>query len=255
MKKNILLTTAFLIISVALFAKTQVIAHRGYWKQEGSARNSISSLRNAQAIGVYGSELDVHITADNRVVVCHDDSFQGHDINTSTYEQLKDLKLENGEVLPTLDAYLSQAQENTGTKLIIEIKYKKDTVLEKKTVRTVVDLVRKYKMEQHIEYISFSMNVCKELVKLTRSIPIAYLGYTDFILSPKELKATGVSGLDYHFSLLLKNPEWIAEAKELGLTTNAWTVNDPAIMQKLIDLGVDFITTDEPVKALEIMAK
>ena len=37
----------------------QVIAHRGYWKTEGSAQNSISSLQNSYKIGVYGSEFDV----------------------------------------------------------------------------------------------------------------------------------------------------------------------------------------------------
>jgi glycerophosphoryl diester phosphodiesterase len=255
MNRNIFILVVFMMISVTLTAGTRVIAHRGYWKQEGSARNSISSLRNAQALGVYGSELDVHITSDNRVIVCHDDSFHGYDINTTTYAQLKDLKLENGEVLPTLDAYLSQAQENTGTKLIIEIKQKKDTALENRTIRMVVGLVRKYKMEGHIEYISFSLNACKELVKLTHNIPIAYLASNALILSPAELKKLGISGLDYHYSLLLQKPEWIAQAKELGLTANAWTVNDPAIMQKLIDLGIDFITTDEPVKALELLAK
>lgn len=253
MKKNILIAAAFTLLSVSVFAKTQVIAHRGYWNQAGSARNSISSLKNAQTLGVYGSELDVHITADNRVIVCHDDSIQHHDINSSTYAELKDLKLENGEVVPTLDAYLQQAKKNTKTKLIIEIKYKKDAELEKKTVSTVIDLVQKYKMEKHIEYISFSMNVCKELVKLTHNIPIAYLAYKDFLFTPKELKEIGVTGLDYHYALLLQKPEWIAEAKALGLTTNAWTVNDPASIQKLIDLNIDFVTTDEPLKASELL--
>ena len=88
MKNKILIALVLVAFSASLFAKTQVIAHRGYWKQAGSAKNSISSLINAQTIGVYGSELDVHITADKVVVVNHDDSIQGHDINTSTYSEL-----------------------------------------------------------------------------------------------------------------------------------------------------------------------
>ena len=255
MKNKIIVAAALLAFSTSLFAKTQVIAHRGYWKQAGSAKNSISSLTNAQTIGVYGSELDVHITADKVVVVCHDDSIQGHDINTSTYSELKDLKLENGEALPTLTAYIEQARKNTGTKLIIEIKYKKDAELEKRTVLEVVNLVNGLKMQQQVEYISFSMNVCKELVKLSPETPIAYLAYKDFVVSPKELKELGISGLDYHYSLLLQKPEFIEEAKATGISVNVWTVNDPAIIQKLIDFKVDYITTDEPVKALELSAK
>jgi len=255
MKKNISITAVLLLFSIAMLAKTQIIAHRGYWKQAGSAKNSISSLKNAQTLGAYGSELDVHITSDNVVVVCHDDSIQHHDINSSTYAELKDLKLENGEVLPTLEAYLKQEQKNTKTKLIIEIKYKKDAELEKKTVKSVVELVKKFGMEKDVEYISFSMNICKELLQFTHNSPIAYLAYKEMVFSPKELKEIGLSGLDYHYALLFQKPEWITEAKALGLTTNAWTVNDTADIQKLIDLGIDFITTDEPAKATELVAK
>jgi glycerophosphoryl diester phosphodiesterase len=255
MKNKILLALALVAFSASLFAKTEVIAHRGYWKQAGSAKNSISSLINAQTIGVYGSELDVHITADKVVVVNHDDSIQGHDINTSTYSELKNLKLENGETLPTLTAYLEQAQKKTSVKLIIEIKYKKAAELEKQTVLEVVKLVNELKMEQQVEYISFSMNICKELVKLSPKTPVAYLAYKDFVVSPKELKELGMSGLDYHYSLLLQKPEFVEEAKAAGISVNVWTVNDPAIIQKLIDLKVDYITTDEPVKALELSAK
>jgi len=245
----------FLLLSIALFGKTRVIAHRGYWQQEGSAKNSISSLKNAQKLGVYGSELDVHITSDGVPVVNHDDSIQGYDINHTPFRELKQLKLENGERLPTLEAYLKQAMKNTKTKLIIEIKYKKDADLEKRTVHAVVDLVNKLNLEQQIEYISFSMNICKELVLETPNTPIAYLAYKDFIFSPEELKEIGVSGLDYNYALLLQKPEWIGEAKSLGLSVNAWTVNDPQIIQKLIDLNVDYITTDEPKITLELLSR
>ena len=131
----------------------------------------------------------------------------------------------------------------------------KDAELEKRTVLEVVNLVNGLKMEKQVEYISFSMNVCKELVKLSPKTPIAYLAYKDFVVSPKELKELGISGLDYHYSLLLQKPEFVEEAKTAGITVNVWTANDPIIIQKLIDIKVDYITTDEPVKALELSAK
>jgi glycerophosphoryl diester phosphodiesterase len=43
-------------------------------------------------------------------------------------------------------------------------------------------------------------------------------------------------------------PQWIAEAKVLGLTTNSWTINKEEEMSWLLDQGVNFITTDEPEK-------
>ncbi len=40
--------------------------------------------------------------------------------------------------------------------------------------------------------------------------------------------------------------ENIAQARELGLRVGAWTVDDPAIMRKLLDAPVDAICTDRP---------
>ena len=88
----------------------QVIAHRGYWKTEGSAQNSISSLQNTFKIGVYGSEFDVHITRDGEVVVFHDDDIDGIKIENANYADIKDKRLKNGERIPTLNEYLIAAK-------------------------------------------------------------------------------------------------------------------------------------------------
>ena len=60
-----------LIISVASAQaqKSQVIAHRGYWKTAGSAQNSITALQKADSIHCYGSEFDVWLTKDNKLVI------------------------------------------------------------------------------------------------------------------------------------------------------------------------------------------
>ena len=246
---------SLLVLSTVLTAQTKVIAHRGYWKPEGSAHNSISSLINAQKLGVYGSELDVHLTADNVLVVFHDNSIQGHEISSSTYAELRDLKIANGESLPTLEAHLLQAKKYKKTKLIIEIKPKKDIELENRTVLAVLELVRKHKLQKRVEYISFSINICKELVKLKAKAPVAFLCMSGVAYTPKELKEWGIGGLDYHHSLLLQHPEWITEAKALGLTTNVWTVNVNDLIQKFIELKVNYITTDVPDKVMEMLRK
>ena len=45
------------------------------------------------------------------------------------------------------------------------------------------------------------------------------------------------------------------KAKELGVKVNVWTVNDPALMQSLMDQGVDFITTDKPLEFNKLKAE
>lgn len=251
MKKTFIFTimlAAFLLGSTA-FSQTKVIAHRGYWDCAGSAQNSITALNKAHEVGVYGSEFDVSITADGVLVVNHDDSIQGFCIETSLYEQIKDLKLKNGETLPTLEDYLKQGKKNTATQLILEIKPHKKVVNEDRAVTAILALVQKYQLENQVEYISFSMNICKELISRAPAAQVAYLRGE---VSPADLKTLGFSGLDYHYKVFDKHPEWIQEAKDLGLTINVWTVDDPEIMESFISKNVDFITTDKPeeLKAL-----
>lgn len=65
-------------------------------------------------------------------------------------------------------------------------------------------------------------------------------------LTPRELKAMGCAGPDYHYSVFRKHPEWIDECHRLGLKVNAWTVNDAKEMKWLMGSNVAFITTNEP---------
>ena len=254
MKKRLILSvllTAFLCGSSA-FSQTKVIAHRGYWDCEGSAQNSITALNKAHEVGVYGSEFDVLITADGIPVVNHNDSIQGFCIETSLYEEIKDLKLKNGETLPTLEDYLIQGKQNKGTQLILEIKPHKRVFNEDRAVTAILALVQKYQLEEQVEYISFSMNICKELI---RRAPAAQVAYLRGEVSPADLKVLGFTGLDYHYKVFEKNPTWIQEAKNAGLTVNVWTVDDPAVMQSMIEQNVDFITTDKPEQLKEIVKK
>ena len=74
-------------------------------------------------------------------------------------------------------------------------------------------------------------------------------------LSPKDVKARNWNGIDYNYKVFQKNPTWVKEAKDLGLLVNVWTVNDPKVMQEMIDLKVDYITTDKPLILKEILTK
>lgn len=232
------------------FSQTKVIAHRGYWDCAGSAQNSLASLNKAHEIKAYGSEFDVHLTRDGVAVISHDDSIQGFSIEESTYEELKELKLGNGEKMPTLEQYLEQGKQNKGTKLILEIKPHKTKEAEDRAVAVVAALVKRHKAQQITEYISFSLNICKELVRTDKKARVAYLKGD---LTPEELKKLGLTGLDYHYKILQLHPEWISAARQLGLSVNVWTVNDPAVMKSFQEQKVDFITTDKPLELAAVL--
>ena len=152
LKFSLLLLLCVLVAApVSAKRKTKVIAHRGYWKTEGSAQNSIRSLERANEIKVYGSEFDVHLTADNVPVVFHDSKIQGKHIQTTTYAELKDLKLPNGETLPTLEQYLDRAKKLKKTKLIFELKSHATPQRDREAAKIAVDMVNGKKLTKRTE--------------------------------------------------------------------------------------------------------
>ncbi|MDR7130888.1 glycerophosphoryl diester phosphodiesterase [Algoriphagus sp. 4150] len=255
--KSILFTfLTFLIASSVSFAqksfhKNKVIAHRGAWKAQSHPQNSIASLKEAVKLGCEGSEFDVWMSADGILVVNHDADFQGMEIETSTYKELLSKKHENGEKLPTVEEYLKAGKKQKGTKLIFEIKPSKISVERSKEVaEKSVLAVKKMKAEKWVDYITFSYEGGLKVIELAPEANVAYLTGDK---TPAELKEAGFFGFDYNINLLKKNPQWIQEAKDLGLTVNAWTVNSPEDLNWLLDQNPDFITTDEPELLLQLI--
>jgi glycerophosphoryl diester phosphodiesterase len=245
---SLLLMTFFTQATLAqsTFHQNKIIAHRGAWKANGLPQNSIASLREAVRLGCEGSEFDVWMTADEVLVVNHDHDFQGMDIETSTYEQLLAKTLPNGEKIPTLKAYLSEGMTQKGTKLILEFKPSRLGIARSERVGELsVRTVQELGAEAWVEYITFSYEGGVKAIATDTKAKVAYLNGDK---TPLELKESGFFGFDYHISLLRRMPQWIAEAKKLGLTTNSWTINKEEDMNWLLELGVDFITTDEPEK-------
>jgi len=242
----------FVINAFTINAQPQIIAHRGFWDCEGSAQNSIFALSKAQQSGFYGSEFDVHLTLDGMLVINHDNAINGLLIEDTPYNQLKKIKLSNGEKLPTLDSYLKQGKKSGNTRLILEIKPHSTKEREDAAVAKILQTVKRLGFEKQVEYISFSLNICKTL---RASDPQAIIAYLNGDLSPAELKALSFNGLDYNISVMQKNPEWVSEAKKLGLTVNVWTVNSESQMHEMIALGVDYITTDKPLLLRDIIGE
>ena len=106
--------------------QTKVISHRGYWKTEGSAQNSVTSFLKADSISSYGSELDVWLTADSVLIANHDRVFKGLAMETSLSGDILATRLSNGEYVPSFEAILGAMRKTSATRLILEIKNLKD---------------------------------------------------------------------------------------------------------------------------------
>lgn len=84
-----------------------------------------------------------------------------------------------------------------------------------------------------------------------KGTPVYYLNGE---MTPSQLKELGCAGLDYHYDVLRKHPEWIDECHRLGMKVNVWTVRNTDVMREF-DGRADFLTTDLPAEALKVVNK
>jgi beta-glucanase (GH16 family)/glycerophosphoryl diester phosphodiesterase len=225
--------------------KDIVVAHRGAWKEGKLPENSLASLKKALNLKCAGTEFDVRMTADSILVVNHDPKYFGLDIETVMYKDLTHKNLKNGEKIPLLSTYLTEGIKNNQlTRLVLEIKPSEISKERGKLIaREVLQLVKKLDVESKVDYISFDIDILKELILLNPKVSTQYLNGE---LSPKELKELGISGLDYHYKVYYDKPEWIQQAKDLHMILNVWTVNKKKDMDFFIRNDFHYITTNEP---------
>lgn len=246
MTKKLILAAAMLLTgSAAVAAQPKVISHRGYWTAPNSAQNSLASFTKADSVGVFGSEIDIWLTADDKLIVNHDRVYKGTDINMekSTLKEITSIVLPNGENIPTLDAYLRLVATKPNTRLILEMKSLSDLKREDLAAEKIVKALRKYNLLDRTDIIAFSINACLAFKKL---MPDGRIFYLNGDLAPRSIKKLGLTGIDYSMSVLRKNPKWVEQAHKEGLEVNVWTVDTEEDMRYFIDLGVDYITTDYP---------
>ena len=141
--------------------------------------------------------------------------------------------------------------------------------------RAVVDEIRKAGMAGRSQILSFDWRSLQVVQKIAPEIATVYLTaqqrwldnvgagrpegsswtagfqYRDYGSIPKMVKAAGGSHWSVYFGDL--SPELAKEAQSLGLKVLVWTVNDPAIMARMLGYGVDGLITDRPDLARKLL--
>lgn len=234
------------------FSRNKVVAHRGVWKHQGVMQNSLRSFQNAVELGCQGSEMDVWLTADNKVVLSHDPHVYGIEVENTSLLQLFQQTIHKKDPVPSLQELLLVAKAQNTTHPVIEIKdSQKGLARTLQLTDSVVSIVHRMKMQGYVQYISFNYEVLKRIRALDPTAKTFYLmeGKKDL----DELVNDRISGIDYSYYAYRQDKDLVHKAKEAGLLTNVWTVNNAEELQLFYQQGVDYITTDEPELLLKIM--
>lgn len=230
----------------------RIIAHRGAWKEFGLPENSKAALLQAIAIGCGGVECDLHVTADHKVVLCHDALFQGQIIEKTTYQELLKYRLSDGSMLPKIDDFFSTIQQQTSCQWVFEIKSASSVLQTLHHVACVAATLAPVFSAHQGVFILFDLQVALHLKKLQPTWKVIYLNGDK---SPQELSELGLDGLNYHYSIWQNHSNYLAEAKALDLFRGSWTLNEWSTVEPFLHDNHFYITTDYPVALMHLMNK
>ena len=213
------------------------VGHRGARAYE--PENTLRSFKKAIELGVDAVELDVRKTKDGETVVIHDADVkrttndQGL-VADLTLKELKQLSLEKGEHIPTLEETLDFLDKKV--RVFIELK-------ELGIEEQVLSIVKKLKLQKNVVIVSFLEDALKKVRELDGEIEtgLIYAKHKNPLKAALEIKAQWLLAF-YRFTHTAN----VEKAHENGLRMLVWTVNTSEEVAEMAQKGVDGIASDKP---------
>ena len=229
----------------------KMVAHRGVSGIE--KENTCPAFVAAGNRSYFGIETDIHITKDKKFVVIHDGSTwrvssEKYDIKVEEvdYSELKDIVLSDRDGsfirqdirVPLLAEYVKICK-----------KYDKICVLELKGDFFTEDCERLIKEINELEYlenvifISFIKENCINIRKLLPEAKIQFLIGGE-INKDELISFLLENSFDLDISYQSLNKEFVSELHSHGIKVNCWTCDNKEHAEALVEMGVDFITSN-----------
>lgn len=231
------------------------LAHRGGAGMPGNAgiENSLEAFRRAVALGYRYIETDVQASSDGVAFAFHDNDFGRiapdspfgvTPLISLTAEQIRSVLLA-GEPVPTVAELLGTFPE---TRFNIDVKTASG-------IEPTVRAIREADATDRVLIASFSDSRLTAARRLLPGIATS-TGPREVAvmrLCPRLLGwwvgrrgAVCLQVPERWHRVTLVTPRFIAAAHRRGLQVHVWTVDDPADMTRLLDMGVDGLVTDRP---------
>ena len=221
--------------------------------------NTLAAFRLALDQGADGVEMDIRLTADDRLIVFHDPLLNRTTNGSGLVRKTSSAKLAGldagqaydrafaGEKIP----FLQQVLQEFGPRVPLNLELKANLRDSKQIIHCFQALLQNQKMpREHLLISSFNPLI---LLECHRRLPELSLG---LIIHRSTYKL-------WKFSQFLKllpiqslhaprhdiTPQMIRDAKDLGLHILVYTVNNPQELRYLTEQAVDGFFTDDPALA------
>ncbi len=228
-----------------------VIAHRA---GAGAApENTLAALERAIQDGATDYvEIDVQLTLDGVIVVAHDKDLMKvandpRPIRQTNYAEFSQVDIGQlfapefkGQRLSTLSEFLEAGKGRV--QFLVEFKQSAGTDLVEKTIQ----VVNQYGMQDEVVLMSLDLNDIRRAQQLTSDITIGYCVLTE---------VGDLTQLDVDFVAIQENnitPKLIRAIQGQEMDVCGWTVDEGKRILALVEMGVDGIITNEPVRVTKI---
>lgn len=266
-------------------------AHRGGAKEGPSA--TLFAMRRALQAGADALELDVHATADGHVVCCHDPTVDATTDGTGAIAELSLAEVQaldaaywfvpgaedgagapkglpddayplrglaSGDPtlrIPTLEEVLSAFP---GTLLNLDIKQSEPVVAPYED--KVAQHLSAFGRQGDVIVTSFNDTSIQRFSELAPDVPtaagtLATSAFWRAVQAGEPPPPTGHVALQVPteaYGVTVVEPRFVAAAHEADLAVHVWTIDEPAEMRRLVELGVDGIMSDRPSVLVSTLA-
>ena len=238
---------------------TLIYGHRG---AKGEApENTLVSFEQCLQHGVRRCELDLHLSRDGELMVIHDPTLKrttgrrGKVVQHDADELVNYDAREGGPgwKTPCPIPRLSELFEKCDFEhWQLEVK-SASRVRAARTVMAIKELAEQHRLLDRITVTSSSREVLRALNRLAPQISRGLVAEYTWLDPLKVARQYGCSLLALKWTLC--TPERLEKARKQGLHVSVWTVNEPALMRRLADFGVDSLITDYPSLAVSTLSR
>ena len=253
-----------------------VIAHADDMGSGVAPGNTLLFLERVAELGVDVLEMDVQITADGHIVLLHDDTVDRTTtgtgpVNGLTLAQLQSLEVGGnwtaddgasypyqgqGLTIPTLAAVFERFPDYP---MNIEIKAE-DPAIAPVLCRTITDnnmIDTVLVVSSQDAALKAFRKACPDVASganrgdVTKFVLLNFVGVTGIISPPYQaFQVPETSG-----RIPVVTPYFVQAAHRANVQVHIWTINDPAEMQRFLDMGVDGIMTDKPAEMMALIGR
>jgi|GEM_PF-461173 len=251
---------AFALIRAEGFLQNGVTAHRGNSGEFPEC--TMPAFASGIAVGADWLELDILRTKDGKLVVIHDRTTgrigdRNLEVMESTYEELSrvdvatDFRKRHGkslaecpaERIPLLAEVLKLVMKQRKTR--VSIQPKMDCVAE------AIELIKQTGAQRWVGFNDGNLRYMSDVKRLAPEISVFWdRGNSDLSKDLMIAREHGFEALVLNSGVLTL--EKVRRIQQAGFEAGVWTVNNESELRRFVEMGVDRIYTDHPVRLLEL---